>query len=175
MTSTKPSCRRPIPAQKICGSWVPGAIFSHIMPHGYLKNYQSYIKKLLEKREIDLFGSKKWIFKIVQKFPFSNGKRSSQPKYHNPRWKTVINSLKTKIYYCYIRKKTQKNINCKKKPQKKPCFFLMSQGAFNPKTRFLGQNVWPVACSRRDRHTDRQTLSWLILFLFHLCTFRTLS
>ena len=31
----------------------------------------------------------------------------------------------------------------------------MSQGSLNPKIRFLGQNVCPVACLQTDRHTDR--------------------
>ena len=38
-----------------------------------------------------------------------------------------------------------------KKKIKKQCFFLMSQGSFNPKIRFLGQNG---SCSRQ---TDGQT------------------
>ena len=33
----------------------------------------------------------------------------------------------------------------------------MSQGSFDPKIRFLGQKVCPVARSRTDRHTHRQT------------------
>ena len=33
------------------------------------------------------------------------------------------------------------------------CFFLMSQGSFTPKIRFLGQKVCSVA---RDTHTDTQ-------------------
>ena len=33
----------------------------------------------------------------------------------------------------------------------------MSQGSLNPKIRFLGQKVWPVARSRTDRQTDTQT------------------
>ena len=37
---------------------------------------------------------------------------------------------------------------------KKMRFFLMSQGSFNPKIRFLGQKVCPVARVRRDTHTD---------------------
>ena len=48
---------------------------------------------------------------------------------------------------------------------KKMRFFLMSQGSLNPKIRFLGQKVLPVACAQTDRqthrhtdrHTDRQT------------------
>ena len=63
-----------------------------------------------------------------------NGTRFSQPKYHIPRWKTVTSSSKPKIY-----------------------FFLMSQGSLNPKIRFLGQNVWPVARSQTDTRTHRVT------------------
>ena len=37
------------------------------------------------------------------------------------------------------------------------CFFLMSQGSFNPKIRFLGQKVCPVARLHTDRQTDTQT------------------
>ena len=33
----------------------------------------------------------------------------------------------------------------------------MSQGSLNPKIRFLGQKVWPVACAQTDRQTDTQT------------------
>ena len=33
----------------------------------------------------------------------------------------------------------------------------MSQWLLNPKIRFLGQKVWPVARSQTDRHTDRMT------------------
>ena len=33
----------------------------------------------------------------------------------------------------------------------------MSQGSLNPKIRFLGQKVCPVARSRTDGQTDRQT------------------
>ena len=40
---------------------------------------------------------------------------------------------------------------------KKMRFFLMSLGSFNPKIRFLGQKVCPVARLQTHRHTDRQT------------------
>ena len=40
---------------------------------------------------------------------------------------------------------------------KKMRFFLMSQGSFNPKIRFLGQKMCPVARSRTDGQTHRQT------------------
>ena len=36
---------------------------------------------------------------------------------------------------------------------KKMRFFLMSQGSFNPKIRFLGQKVYPVARGRTDTDT----------------------
>ena len=42
------------------------------------------------------------------------------------------------------------------KKQKKN-FFLMSRGSFNPKIRFLGQKVCPVARSHTDTHTHRVT------------------
>ena len=35
--------------------------------------------------------------------------------------------------------------------------FLMPQGSLNPKIRFLGQKVCPVARGRTDRQTDGQT------------------
>ena len=38
---------------------------------------------------------------------------------------------------------------------KKMRFFLMSQGSFSPKIRFLGQKVCSVARSQTDRQTDR--------------------
>ena len=44
-------------------------------------------------------------------------------------------------------------------------FFLISQGSPNPKIRFLGQKVWPVACAQTDTHTDRHTdrhTEWLL-------------
>ena len=33
----------------------------------------------------------------------------------------------------------------------------MSQGSLNPKIRFLGQKVWPVARAQTHRQTDRVT------------------
>ena len=54
-----------------------------------------------------------------------------------------------------------KNVKMKISKNKKMRFFLMSQGSLNPKIRFLGQKVWPVARSHTDRHTDRQT-EWLL-------------
>ena len=40
---------------------------------------------------------------------------------------------------------------------KKMRFFLMSQGSLNPKIRFLGQKLCPVARSQTHRQTDIQT------------------
>ena len=40
---------------------------------------------------------------------------------------------------------------------KKMRFFLMSQGLFNPKIKFLGQKVCSVARVQTDRRTDTQT------------------
>ena len=39
--------------------------------------------------------------------------------------------------------------------RKKMCFFLMSQGSFNTKIRFLSQKMWPVARAQTDGQTDR--------------------
>ena len=48
--------------------------------------------------------------------------------------------------------KKHKNENFEK--QKEIVFFLMSQGSFNPKIRFLGQKVCPVARGQTDGQTD---------------------
>ena len=48
--------------------------------------------------------------------------------------------------------KKRKNLNFEK--QKKIRFFLMSQGSFNPKIRFLGQKVCSVARLQTHRQTD---------------------
>ena len=57
-----------------------------------------------------------------------------------------------------------KSVKMKISKNKKLRFFLMSQGSFYPKIRFLGQKVCPVARSRTDGQTDRVTtvgtLSW---------------
>ena len=50
--------------------------------------------------------------------------------------------------------KKRKNENFEKQKMR---FFLMSQGSFSPKIRFLGQKVCSVARSQTDRQTDRQT------------------
>ena len=61
-----------------------------------------------------------------------------------------------KKYQCYIRKKS-KNAYKKRKNEnfekQKNAFFLMSQGSFNPKIRFLGQKVCHVARVQPDTHT----------------------
>ena len=39
----------------------------------------------------------------------------------------------------------------------------MSQGSFNPKIRFLGQKMWPVARTQTDRHTHTDShTEWLL-------------
>ena len=38
------------------------------------------------------------------------------------------------------------------KNERKMCFFLMSQGSFNPKIRFLDQKACHVARGQTDRH-----------------------
>ena len=50
-----------------------------------------------------------------------------------------------------------KSVKMKISKNKKMRFFLMSQGSLNPKIRFLGQKVWPVARSQTDRHTHTHT------------------
>ena len=56
------------------------------------------------------------------------------------------------------------------KLRKNKCFFLVSQGSLNPKIRFLGQKVCPVA--RSHRHTDivttKGTISWFQNFFSNL-------
>ena len=47
-----------------------------------------------------------------------------------------------------------KSVKMKISKNKKMRFFLMSQGSLNPKMRFLGQKVLPVARARTDRRTD---------------------
>ena len=48
-----------------------------------------------------------------------------------------------------------KSVKMKISKNKKMLFFLISQGSLNPKIRFLGQKVWPVARGRTDAKTDR--------------------
>ena len=50
-----------------------------------------------------------------------------------------------------------KSVKMKISKNKKMRFFLMSQGSLNPKIRFLGQKVCPVARGQTDRQTDGQT------------------
>ena len=47
-----------------------------------------------------------------------------------------------------------KRVKMKISKNKKMRFFLMSQGSYNPKIRFLGQKVCPVARLRTDTQTD---------------------
>ena len=48
---------------------------------------------------------------------------------------------------------TIKSVKMNISKNKKMLFFLMSQGSFNPKIRFLGQKVCPVAHGQTDRQT----------------------
>ena len=50
-----------------------------------------------------------------------------------------------------------KSVKMKISKNKKMRFFLMSQGSFNQKIRFLGQKMWPVGRARTDGHTDTRT------------------
>ena len=50
-----------------------------------------------------------------------------------------------------------KSVKMKISKNKKMRFFLMSQGSLNPKIRFLGQKMCPVACLHTDGQTDRVT------------------
>ena len=52
---------------------------------------------------------------------------------------------------------TINNVKIEISKNKNAGFFLMSQGSFNPKIRFLGQKVCPVARVRTDGQTDGQT------------------
>ena len=56
------------------------------------------LKNCKKNRKNDQFNLKNWIFKKIQKSSNFYGTRFTQPKYHNPRWKTVTRSLKPKIY-----------------------------------------------------------------------------
>ena len=69
-------------------------------------------------------------------------------------WKQKFTSL--------YKGKESKNANKKRKNEnfekQKMRFFLISQGSLNPKIRFLGQKVCPVAqTDLTDRHTYRVT------------------
>ena len=63
-----------------------------------------------------------------------------------------------------------KSVKMKISKNKKMCFFLMSQRSLNPKIRFLGQKIWPVARSQRRTHrvTTEGTLSGFQDFSFNL-------
>ena len=68
------------------------------------------------------------------------------------------------------------SVKMKISKNKKMRFFLMSQWSLNPKIRFLGQKVCPVARPQTDGHTHRHTRKWLLrapfqgfrMFSFHL-------
>ena len=67
------------------------------------KNYECYIRNSFFKNPIKSVKMthltvKNWIFKKIQKSSIFYGTRFTQPKYYNPRWKTVTRSLKPKIY-----------------------------------------------------------------------------
>ena len=81
----------------------------------------------------------------VKKFKssISYGTRFSQPKISH----TFLGEKKLQVLY---KKQKCKNENFEKK--KKMRFFLMSQGSFNPKIKFLGQKVCSVAREHTDTH-----------------------
>ena len=78
------------------------------------------------------------------------------------------------------KEKKSKNAYKKRKmkisKKQKNVFFLVSQGSLNPKIRFLGQKVCPVARGQTDRHTHTKvnaedTLSVIqdfMIFYFNL-------
>ena len=70
----------------------------------------------------------------------------------NKKITSVIEGKNLKMPIKCVKMKISKN--------KKMRFFLMSQGSLNPKIRFLGQKVWPVARGQTDRRTDRRTRKW---------------
>ena len=55
-----------------------------------------------------------------------------------------------------------KSVKMKISKNKKMRFFLVSQGSFHPKIRFLDQKVCSVARLQTHRHTDRHTRKWLL-------------
>ena len=54
-------------------------------------------------------------------------------------------------------KNAYKSVKVKISQNKKVGFFLMFQGLFNPKIRFQGQKVCPIARPQTDTQTHRQT------------------
>ena len=54
-----------------------------------------------------------------------------------------------------------KNLKMSMKSYKKVCLFLMFQGSFNLKSRFLGQKVWPAAREQTHTHTKVTTVGAL--------------
>ena len=72
--------------------------------------------------------------------------------------KNCDHQLENKICQCYMRKKS-KNVHKKRKNEnfEKKIKKIIIQGSFNPKIRFLGQKMCPIAGVRTDRQTDGQT------------------
>ena len=56
-----------------------------------------------------------------------------------------------------------KSVKIKLSKNKKMCFFLVSQGSFSPKIKFLGQKVCSVARGQTDRQTDMKVKTENIL------------
>ena len=102
------------------------------------------ILKNCKKLESDPFNRKNGIFNKKSQVSIFYGIRFSQPKYHIPRLKIVTGSYETKHLLVLY---------------KGNAFFIMSQGSLNPKNRFLGQKVCPVA--RWHTHTETHT-GWLL-------------
>ena len=110
------------------------------------------------------FNRKNWIFIFYQKCLFSDGKWSSQPKYHILSWKTVTGSLKENILVLYKGKiekciyKKRKNQNCRN-CFKKNAFLSHVQRITQPKDQVPRSKCVP--CSpRTDRQTDGRTRKW---------------
>merc|ERR1711923_604721 len=61
------------------------------------------------------------------------------------------------LYKGKNRKMPIKSVKIKISKNKKMRFFLISQGPFHPKIRFLGQKVCPVARPQTDGHTHTHT------------------
>ena len=63
-----------------------------------------------------------------------------------------------------------KSVKMKISKNKKIVFFLMSQRSLNPKIRFLGQKVWPVARERTDTKvtTEGNLSGFQEFFLQHI-------
>ena len=80
-------------------------------------------------------GSRSIIIKII----FSDGKRSSQPKYHIPRRTTVTSSLKTKLCRKIQIESVKMKMSTNKTPQKIRVFFCFFFSCpKDPSTQKLG-------------------------------------